>query len=505
MKRSNFVIILTILGSLLTISPVVFQTKAFAAQELESVNLGCTQNLRTVLRQQSPDYCRSAEADSGVLFDQFKVTRNSDRSINLEFRVFNRGSADALVEVYDSGGRLRDIKIIDGNKPPTGLIQSGGDLFTKVPASLFSRYPLGDARRDLKEQNIIMTIPAGGSVKITKSSNFAVWYNNAMLAVEIAQLAQGDPEFTRSETTKQLVREFAKEFGTQTAINIFKGEPSLQSAFSLDFIDKDRLGAVLQKLVQYTATIESDPSKNPILGAFSDVYLTGANYGLETAIDKYIFPGLGTVARRVRIGGSAVNTFARAADLRNAMIYGQRATVTLRDAVKGNQSLISKIDLISEENADYSALRALLADKKWQEADQETLSMILEVARRRGLSWERGKWDGERSNISRFPCSDLRTIDQLWRSASQNRFGFSVKNKIWEDLGGAVGPNQDSSVALWNSYNEIIGTRVNGRGLSYSELNFSTFAPRGHLPALASGYNIDFSIMRIAAANCGLR
>jgi hypothetical protein len=331
MKRSNFVIISTILGSLLATNPFVFQAKAFAAQELEFVNLGCTQNLRTVLKQQAPDYCRSAEADSGVLFDQYKVTRNSDRSIKLEFRVFNRGSADALVEVYDSSGRLRDIKIIDGNRPPTGLIQSGGDLFTKVPASIFSRYPLGDARRDLKEQNIIVTIPAGGSGKITKSSNFAIWYNTAMLAVEIAQLTQGDSEFTKSETTKRLVREFAKEFGTQTAINIFTGEPSLQSVFSLDFIDKNRLGEVLQKLVQYTATIESDPSKNPILGAFSDVYLTGANYGIEAAIDKYILPGLGTLARRVRIGGNTVNTFARAADLRNSMVYGQKATVILRD------------------------------------------------------------------------------------------------------------------------------------------------------------------------------
>jgi hypothetical protein len=334
MKRSNFIIISTILGSLLTTSPVIFQTKAVAAQELESVNLGCTQKLRTVLKQQSLDYCRSAEADSGVLFDQSKITRNSDRTIQLEFTAFNRGPADALVEVYDSGGRLRDIKIIDGNRPPTGLIQSGSDLFTKVPASLFSRYPLGDDRRDLKEQNIMVTIPAGGSVKITKSSNFAVWYNSAMLAVEIAQLSKGDPEFTRSETTKQLVREFAKEFGTQTAVNIFKSEPSLQSAFSLDFFDKDRLGEVLQKLVQYTATIEGNPSKNPILGAFSDIYLTGANYGLETAIDTYILPGLGTLARHVRIGGNTVITFARAADLSKATIYGQKGTVTFRDTTK---------------------------------------------------------------------------------------------------------------------------------------------------------------------------
>lgn len=322
------------LGSLLATSSIAFPSKASAAQELESINLGCTQTLRTILRQRSPDYCRSTEADSGILFDQFKVTRNSDRSVKLEFRVFNRGSADGLVEVYNSGGSLQDIKVIDGNRPPTGLIQSGSDLFTRVPASFFSRYPLGDARRDLKEQNVTVTIPAGGSVKITKSSNFALWYNTAMLAVEVSQLAQGDPEFTKSETTKQLVRGFAKEFGTQASINVFKGEPSLQSAFSLDFIDKNKLAEILQRLVQYTATVEDDPSKNPILGAFSDVYSTGGNYGLETAIDKYIFPGLGTLAKAVRIGGNGVNVAARAADLSNSRMLGQKATVTLRDVIK---------------------------------------------------------------------------------------------------------------------------------------------------------------------------
>jgi len=308
-----------------------------SAQEVTSENLGCTGNFRTVLGQDAPNYCTSAEADSGILFDQLNLIRNSDQSINLEFRVFNRGSADALVEVYDSVERLQDIKIIDGNRPPTGLIQSGRDLFTKVPASLFSRYPLGDARRDLQEQNMIVTIPAGGSVKITKSSNFAIWYNTAMLGLEVAQLVQGDSELTKAETT-QPVREFAKEFGTQTAINIFKGEPSVQSAFSLDFIDQNKLGEVLQKLLQYTYSElnERDPSKNPILGAFLDVYLTGSNYSLETLIDTYILPGLGTLVRSVRIGGNAVNTFARAADLYNATVSGQRATVTLRDAQTSN-------------------------------------------------------------------------------------------------------------------------------------------------------------------------
>lgn len=307
-------------------------TRTAYGQELVASNLGCTSNLRTILGQGAPDYCTSTEANSGILFDRLQVNRNSDRSIKLEMRVFNRGSADGLVEVYDSSRRLVDVKIIDGNLPPTGLIQSGRDLFTKVPASIFSRYPIGDSRKNLKEQNISVTIPSGGSVQITKSSNTARLYNTAMFAVEVSMIAQGDPEFTKSETVRKLLVGFAQEFGTKGAINIFKGEPSIQGVFSLDFIDKNKLAEVLQKLVQYSVTIENDPSKNPLLGAFSDVYLDAANIGIENALDKYILPGLGTLARGVRVGGNVVNTFARAADLSNATVAGEKATVTLRNA-----------------------------------------------------------------------------------------------------------------------------------------------------------------------------
>jgi len=159
----------------------------------------------------------------------------------------------------------------------------------------------------------------------------------------------------------------------------------------------------------------------------------------------------------------------------------------------------------SSVRMDYTQLRNLLAAGKWKEADSETNRVMLAVAKTRGLSWRSGEWNGNRSNISRFPCSDIQTIDKLWTTASNGRFGFSIQNKIWENLGGAIGRYQDSTVSLWHSYNEIIGTRMNGRDLNYNELNFTTSAPRGHLPALSSGYNIDFSIMRITAANCGLR
>ena len=115
-------------------------------------------------------------------------------------------------------------------------------------------------------------------------------------------------------------------------INIFKGEVSLQSIGSLDFVDKNKLAEVLQKLVQYSVTVEKEPSKNPILGAFSEVYQTAGNVGLERILDMYVLPGLGTLAKGVRVGSEAVNIAAKAIDTSNAINSGRKSTIILRDS-----------------------------------------------------------------------------------------------------------------------------------------------------------------------------
>ena len=339
---------IAILSLLITVNPFSLISKVEAqdlnTDELKSTNLGCTNSLKTVLGQRSPDYCTSSEANSGILFDKFEVTRNSDRSINLNLRVFNRGSADGLIEVYDSSQRLQDIKIIDGNRPPTGFLQSGAELF-KVPASLFSRYPLGDSRKNLQEQNISIKIPAGGSIKVSKSSSYALRYNTIMLAIEVAQLAKGDSEYTKSNSRKEVIVGFIKDAifsrDSKAAINIFKSEPTTNALFSLDFIDKEKLAIFLQQILKYSVTIENDPSKNPFVGAIFDVGTDLGNIGIEKAID-YFGLGLGNLVRAIRIGGSGVNTYARAVDLFNATASGQKSTVILRDAKSFNSGLTSQ-------------------------------------------------------------------------------------------------------------------------------------------------------------------
>jgi hypothetical protein len=304
---------------------------------LTASNLGCSQNtdkfpnLGNLPWKKRLDYCSSIDAYSGILFDSLTPEKQENGTTKLNMEVFNRGSADALIEIYNSTGNLEDIKIIEGNRPPSDLINSGHDLFTKVPASFFSKYPVDDHRHNLTKQSIEIIIPSGGSVKITKSSNYASLYNVAMTALEISQLKSGDPGFTKSDTVKKLIKGFIKESGNKSAINIFTSEPALQGVFSLDFLDKNKLAEVLYELVKYSSKVEKDPTKNPFLGAFKDVYIDAANIGIENALDRYILPGLGTVARGVRVTGNAVNTYARSLDYSNAMINGDKSTIILED------------------------------------------------------------------------------------------------------------------------------------------------------------------------------
>ena len=125
-------------------------------------------------------------------------------------------------------------------------------------------------------------------------------------------------------------------------------------------------------------------------------------------------------------------------------------------------------------NADYSQLENLLKEGKWKEADQETLDVML-----KGVPIESYGWlDNE--FINNFPCSDLRTIDQLWVKYSSGRFGFSVQKRIWLEVGGKVDPETEEKL------NDRLGWRKGGEWLSRDQMTFSTQGPVGHLPKIFS-------------------
>ncbi|MEH1780097.1 MAG: GUN4 domain-containing protein [Nostoc sp.] len=127
-------------------------------------------------------------------------------------------------------------------------------------------------------------------------------------------------------------------------------------------------------------------------------------------------------------------------------------------------------DLSSDKGVDYKRLRDLLKARRWKEADQETLAVMLKVANREKQGWL------DTASITIFPCNDLRTIDQLWVKYSNGRYGFSVQKKIWLE----VGKNEDAFYAriAW----QITAKWFFGGNLSSRSRNLDLTAPEGYLP-----------------------
>ncbi len=130
-------------------------------------------------------------------------------------------------------------------------------------------------------------------------------------------------------------------------------------------------------------------------------------------------------------------------------------------------------DLSFDKGLDYTRLRDLLKAGQWKEADLETLQVMLKAAGREKEGWL------DIESIERFPCTDLRTIDQLWILYSKGLFGFSVQKRIYESV------RKD-----YEKFSEKFGDRVgwrtgmffNKEWLDYDKLTFSLNAPQGHLP-----------------------
>ncbi|NES75425.1 MULTISPECIES: GUN4 domain-containing protein [Okeania] len=138
-----------------------------------------------------------------------------------------------------------------------------------------------------------------------------------------------------------------------------------------------------------------------------------------------------------------------------------------------DSSSILEVNLNSERGVDYSKLCDLLATGKWREADIETAKLMLKITNREN----RDKLNI--NSINHLPCTDLRTINQLWVKYSNGKFGFSAQKEIWENL-----PTQ----TFFLTY-EKLGDRLGWHSIigwtNHDNLIFDLEkAPYGHLPAM---------------------
>lgn len=182
---------------------------------------------------------------------------------------------------------------------------------------------------------------------------------------------------------------------------------------------------------------------------------------------KYVQEGLDLVIQALKDESQSVQQAAYS-------LLEERFEFRIKQALQEHDS-----ELLSDLGMDYKHLRKLLAARKWEKADQETLRLMLHIV---GEDEEEGCFTEE--SIQNFPSTDLRTIDQLWVRYSNGRFGFSVQKRIWQSTDGDC-----------YSFAEHIGWRDEGEKdwredwndtdwLYYDELTFNLRAPEGHLPVL---------------------
>jgi uncharacterized caspase-like protein len=164
-----------------------------------------------------------------------------------------------------------------------------------------------------------------------------------------------------------------------------------------------------------------------------------------------------------------------------------------------------EIELKSAKGIDYTKLRDLLKQQKWQEADEETANVMLQAANRTEDGWL------PKEDIDNFPCEDLRTIDQLWVKYSGGRFGFSVQAKIYRELGGTLLDYQ----TVWNAFGDRVGWRVRNMWIYYHSVTFDLKAPHGHLPSppivvgkgllvVDNGYSVGVSSLASRLVKCNI-
>lgn len=134
-----------------------------------------------------------------------------------------------------------------------------------------------------------------------------------------------------------------------------------------------------------------------------------------------------------------------------------------------NEDVIPPEQIRSAQNkVNYTRLWRMLKAQNWKAANEETQRLMIEAVNRRDFSRVRIE------DIAAFPCVDLQTIDQLWVKFSDGHFGFSVQQQLWWWY------RADAS-----RFAHKVGWFRNNIWTKATDLEFSLYAERGHLPALS--------------------
>mmetsp|Transcript_1453 Transcript_1453/g.1920 ORF Transcript_1453/g.1920 Transcript_1453/m.1920 type:complete len:250 (-) Transcript_1453:307-1056(-) len=137
---------------------------------------------------------------------------------------------------------------------------------------------------------------------------------------------------------------------------------------------------------------------------------------------------------------------------------------------------IEKSSLISEVNADYEPLMLALQAQNFEEADQITRDLLIQIAGTASQARGYVYW----TEAQRLPTADLITIEQLWNFYSDSKFGYTVQKDIWRRNKGVF--DEFCRKLGWTTTDLDTGLERKRRWFGKSEFDYSLNAPKGHLP-----------------------
>ena len=127
----------------------------------------------------------------------------------------------------------------------------------------------------------------------------------------------------------------------------------------------------------------------------------------------------------------------------------------------------------------YGRLQESLISGDFKAADLATTQIILEA-----LNQTRDNLNPE--TLAALPCTVLTVIDRLWRTYSQDRFGFSIQLAAYQEVGGSMDTLRTQDRKVMGAFAKQVGWLVEGklRFDEYDQWDFSVNAPVCSFPAI---------------------
>jgi len=158
-----------------------------------------------------------------------------------------------------------------------------------------------------------------------------------------------------------------------------------------------------------------------------------------------------------------------------------------------NPQNLDEVQLKSDRNVNYNQLREYLRTKNWAAADRETYLRLLDASGPLAQSNDMIP----QSEVNTLSCTDLRTIDKLWSTATDGQQGFTTQASIFKAVGSdyrklynTVGWQKLPPSNAWAFERQYNAKERRVEFIAGKTPNY-TSPPSGHLPTVEIGYNLD--------------